>query len=436
MKRLFYTQLLDWKNGGLSKPLMVLGARQVGKTYLVDEFCKAEFKHYKQINLFEEPLLKQIYESDLSSERKFEQLRLLAEVNLDNPETVLFVDEVQESEEFIAELKFLQEKHPEANIVCAGSLLGVKLKRLNRPFPVGKITIKNMYPLSFPEFLTAFGKEDYLPVIEQCFQENVMMISALHEELLQMLRVFLCVGGMPEIVQALLDNGGNLLTLSSSFFDDLQVACLDDMRRHIRNLNEAIKIERIYNSIPTQLANKSSKFQYSKIRSGARASTYETALDWLISADLVYKANCVTTPEKPIRYFTDQDIYKLFLNDTGILVHSLGVEYRDIVLNRLSSFKGLLAESYVANELVTAGLDLYYWRSDSNSEVDFLIETDDGVIPIEVKSADNVQSKSLNTYRTKYNPAYAIRVSTKNYGFENGIKSIPLYAAFCLSNLI
>ena len=414
------------------KPLMVLGARQVGKSYLIDAFCTAEYKQYRQINLFEEPLLEQIYQSNLSAARKFEQLQLLVGRKLDNPETILFVDEVQESEEFIAELKYLQEKHPEANIICAGSLLGVKLKRFKRSFPVGKVAIKNMYPLSFPEYLMAVGMKDYIPVVQQCYHENSKMLPALHEELMQMLRIYLCIGGMPEAVQHFLNIKEDLLEFDSTFFDDLKTACIDDMKKYVKNLNEAIKIERVYNSVPLQQANKAHKFQYSKVRSGARASAYETALDWLMAADLVHKTSCITTPEKPVRYFVDPDVFKLFLHDMGLLTYSLGINYSDIILDRLGQFKGLLAENYVACELKAAGTAFHYWRSENNAEVDFVVENKDGVIPLEVKSAENVQSKSLKIFCNKYGPPYAIRLSTKNFGFANKIRSLPLYATFCL----
>lgn len=416
----------------MTKPLLVLGARQVGKTYIINAFCEAEFKQYQQINLFEDHLLKQIYQSELSSARKFEQLQLLAGIRLDGPETVLFIDEVQESEEFIADLKYLQEKHPEVNIICAGSLLGVKLKRFKNAFPVGKVTMKHLYPLSFPEFLMALGKQSYITVIQQCFFENSKMLPVLHEELIHTYRTYLCVGGMPEAVQMHLDNNEDTQKLDTSFFADIKRAYLNDMKKYVNNQSEAVKIERIYNSIPLQQANKAHKFQYSKIRSGARAGSYETALDWLMATDLVYRSNCVTNPAKPIRYFTDPDVFKLFVNDIGLSTYSLGIDYRDIILDRLEQPKGLLAENYVACELKSANVALHYWRSDNNAEVDFLIETKDGVIPLEVKSADNVQSKSLMVYCDKYAPVYALRISTKNFGYTNKIRSIPLYATFCL----
>jgi len=432
MERLFYKQLLDWKSNGMIKPLLVLGARQVGKTYLIEAFCQAEYKRYIKINLLEEPLLAQVYQSELSSERKFEQLQLLTESALDDPQTIVFIDEVQESEEFIADLKYLQEKHPDTHIICAGSLLGVKLKRFKKSFPVGKVIIKNMFPLNFPEFLIATGKQAYLSIIQQCYQENTKMLPASHEELLQALKIYLCLGGMPEAVQQYLDVDRELLKFDRTFFDDLKTACLDDMNKYVRNLNEAVKIERIYNSVALQQSNKAHKFQYSKVRSGARSSQYETALDWLLSAELVYQARCITNPKKPIQYYVDPNVFKLFLNDVGVLTHLLGIDYKDIILDRLGQFKGILAESYVASELSAAGIPLYYWRSENNAEVDFVLEGSEGTIPLEVKSAENVQSKSLRVFCDKHHPAYAIRISAKNFGLTDGIRSVPLYAAFCL----
>jgi predicted AAA+ superfamily ATPase len=432
MERYFYQELLNWKVEGMKKPLLVLGARQVGKTYLIDQFCIKEFKHYRQLNLFEEPLLQQLYQSDLSSRSKFEQLEMIVGFKLDNANSVLFIDEVQESEELISELKYLQEKQPQANIVCAGSLLGVKLKRFKRSFPVGKVQIKNMYPMSFPEFLLAAENPAYVQQIKQCYQDGTTMLPTMHEELMRLHRTYICVGGMPEAVQQYLDKDKDLQKFDSFFFDTLKAAYINDTKKYVSNQNEAVKIERIYDSIPLQQANKSHKFQYSKIRSGARSSQYETALDWLMAAGLAYKIDCVTEPEKPIKYFVDPDVFKLFSNDVGLLAHLLQIDFRDIMLDYLGQAKGYLAESYVACELSAKGIPLYYWRSQNNAEVDFLIQNEDGVIPLEVKAAQNVQSKSLGVYCQKYKPAYAIRISAKNFGFTNGIKSLPLYAAFCL----
>jgi predicted AAA+ superfamily ATPase len=432
MDRLFYNELTDWKAEGMKKPLLVLGARQVGKTYTIDRFCKKEFIRYRQLNLFEEPLVGQIYRSKLSSASKFEQLEMLVGFKLDDAHSILFIDEVQESEELISELKYLQEKQPQANIICAGSLLGVKLKRFKRSFPVGKVQFKTMYPMSFPEFLMATGKAVYLQQIMQCSQDCSKMLPSSHEELLRLYRTYTCLGGMPEAVQQFLDCGKDLQRFDKSFYEALKNSCIDDMKKYVSNQNEAVKIERIYDSIPIQQSNKSHKFQYSKIRSGARFNQYETALDWLLAAGLAYKADCATEAEKPLKYFIDPNTFKLFCNDVGMLVSLLQIDLSDIMLGTLAQAKGYLAENYVAADLVSRGISLHYWRSPNNAEVDFLLQNSDGVIPLEVKSAHNVHSKSLGMFRQKYNPPYAVRISTKNFGFAGGIKSLPLYAVFCL----
>jgi len=432
MERLFYNDLLGWKTAGMKKPLLVLGARQVGKTYLLDGFCRKEFKRYSQINLFEDSALKQLYRSDLSSDSKFEQLQMIAGFQLEDDDTILFVDEVQESEEFISELKYLQEKHPQANIICAGSLLGVKLKRLKSSFLVGRVDMKKMYPMRFQEFLMATGHGAYVRLIEQCFEGVTAMLPTMHEELLYQYKLYSCIGGMPEAVQQFLDADKEPANLDRSFFDSLNAAYLDDMKKYVSSQSEAIKIERVYNSIPTQQSNTSHKFQYSKIRSGARSSQYETALDWLMAASMVHKAECVNNPAKPVKYYVDPAVFKLYMADVGLLAHQLELDQTDIMLDRLGQAKGLLAENYVACELTANCVSLFYWRSEFEAEVDFLLQNEDGVIPVEVKSADNVQSKSLRVFCEKYKPPYAFRVSTKNFGFENGIKSVPLYATHCL----
>jgi predicted AAA+ superfamily ATPase len=258
------------------------------------------------------------------------------------------------------------------------------------------------------------------------------MLPTMHEELMRLYRIYTCIGGMPEAVQHYLDKGNDLQGFDSSFFGALRAACINDMKKYVGNQNEAVKIERIYDSIPLQQANRSRKFQYSKIRSAARSNQYETALDWLMAAGLTYRTDCVTEPEKPLRYFIDPDVFKLFGNDVGLLAHLLQIDFCDIMLDHLGQAKGYLAENYVACELSARNIPLCYWRSQNNAEVDFLIQNEDGVIPVEVKAAQNVQSKSLGVYCQKYKPAYAIRISAKNFGFANGIKSLPLYAAFCL----
>jgi predicted AAA+ superfamily ATPase len=228
---------------------------------------------------------------------------------------------------------------------------------------------------------------------------------------------------------------GRIDHFDRSFFDDLYGAYLEDMGKYVRSGAESLKIERIFSSIPTQLNNSSARFQYSKAGKGARSLHYASALDWLLAAGLAHKAMAVSLPEKPLAYFADADVFKLFVHDVGMLTHRMGIAFGDLVLDSIGQAKGMVAESYVACEMVSKGRQLRYWRSANNAEVDLLLECQDGVIPVEVKSADNVRSKSLKAYCDKYKPAYAFRVSAKNFGMEGGIRSVPLYASFCLGGL-
>jgi predicted AAA+ superfamily ATPase len=435
MKRLFSKTIGDWQAKGMKKPLMVLGARQVGKTYIIDEYCREHFKHYHRVNLFETDWLQQLYSRSLSAEAKFKQLELLVGANMESPDTVLFVDEVQESEEFISALKFIQENRPKANVICAGSLLGVKLKRMSSSFPVGKIQMGNMYAMGFEEFLTAAGYESYIPIIRECYGSDEAMLPSVHEELLAMYRAYLCTGGMPEAVAQYTEGGNSLLKLDRTFFGDLRTAYMDDMKKYVPNTSESLRIGRLYETVPAQQANASRKFQYSKIKPGARRAEYETALDWLTSAGLVYECHAISNAEKPLAYYSEPDTFKLFLHDAGLLTDSLGIDYRDLMQDAPGRAKGYLAENYVAAEFAASGMELRYWRSGNTAEVDFVIENRDGVIPVEVKAADNVRAKSLGVFAGKYKPPYSIRVSSKNFGFANGIKSVPLYAAFLTGKL-
>jgi predicted AAA+ superfamily ATPase len=433
MRRLLYKELLSWKAAGMSKPLMVLGARQVGKTYLVDEFCKNEFPTYKTVSLLEDPLFVQIFASSLDSEAKLQQMLLHIGAGIDSPDSILFVDEVQESEQFISFLKFLQEKHPEINLICSGSLLGVRLKRLTSSYPVGKVQTKTLYPMSFVEFCQAIGHEGYVDEIASHYNSDAPVLSALHEKLMMLYKTYCCVGGMPEAVSQYLSVDGRLDRLDRSFFDDLEQAYLDDMHKYVKSASESLKIQRVYRSVPTQLGNSAAKFQYAKVASGARALHYQTAVDWLLSANLLYKSSMASTPQKPLKYFIDDDIFKLYLNDMGIMMHSLGIGFDDFILGDIAQAKGLIAETFVACELAANRHQLFYWRSQNSAEVDFLLEGASGIMPVEVKAGDNVRAKSLNIYRDKYAPNLAVRLSSKNFGSDQGIKSVPLYATFCLA---
>lgn len=437
MKRKIYNQLIEWKNNKINKPLLILGVRQCGKTYIINEFCQNEYKNYLKINLLERNDVVNLYKENINSEEKYKRLKAMINFDFDKENSILFIDEIQESEELISELKYFCEEHNNVRIICAGSLLGVKLKRLTKSFPVGKVYIKNMYPMDFEEYLIANDENFLIESIKECFVNNKPMLS-LHTKALKYYNSYLLTGGMPESVLNLININGDYIKYDKNIISNIIESYFDDMKKYIQTQTEALRIRALYESLPSQLSNSSHKFQYSKLNTGARSRDYELPLDWLLSANMVQKVNCVKTIEKPLKGFEDSDTFKLFLSDIGILNNLLNISINDILNDNLKIYKGIITENYVANQLLANEIPLFYWKNKQNVEVDFLIETKDGIIPIEVKSSDNTQSKSLKIYNGLFNPPYAIRMSTKDFGYnsETKIKSVPLYATFLIKDLI
>ena len=438
MYRKIYKKSLSWKNTKEdNKPLMLLGARQVGKTYIIENFCQKEFSNFKEINLLRDLRVLNLYkDTTLDSNEKYNFLKTIIEFDLDKPDSVLFIDEIQESQELIAELKYFCEVHNNVKIICAGSLLGVKLKRANFSFPVGKVKMLMMHPMDFEEFLIALDKPMLLNTIRECYKNNRAMNEELHNLALLYYRYYLITGGMPESVRNFIKNDCDIIKYDSTIKENIIDAYLKDMKKYVINLNETLKIEKVYDSIPKQISNESKKFQFSKIEKNAKTRDYELSLDWLDASNLILTSYRVSMPDKPLAAFRIDDFFKLFINDVGLLNHMLKIRYADILNDDLSLFKGAFVENYVASQFVSNEIDLYYWVSDGIAEIDFLIYNEDGIIPVEVKAANNTQSKSLKTYMDKFNPKYAIRISNKNFGYneEKRIKSIPLYAVFCIEN--
>lgn len=437
MKRKIYNQLIEWKNNKINKPLLILGVRQCGKTYIINEFCQNEYKNYLKINLLERNDVVNLYKENINSEEKYKRLKAMINFDFDTENSILFIDEIQESEELISELKYFCEEHNNVRIICAGSLLGVKLKRLTKSFPVGKVYIKNMYPMDFEEYLIANDENFLIESIKECFVNNKPMLS-LHTKALKYYNSYLLTGGMPESVLNLININGDYIKYDKNIISNIIESYFDDMKKYIQTQTEALRIRALYESLPSQLSNSSHKFQYSKLNTGAKSRDYELPLDWLLSANMIQKVNCVKTIEKPLKGFEDSDTFKLFLSDIGILNNLLNISINDILNDNLKIYKGIITENYVANQLLANEIPLFYWKNKQNVEVDFLIETKDGIIPIEVKSSDNNQSKSLKIYNGLFNPPYAIRMSTKDFGYnsETKIKSVPLYATFLIKDLI
>ena len=433
MKRKIYKDLLNWKENSIDIPLMIIGARQIGKTYIIKEFCKNEFENYIYINLLDNPQIVDLFEQAIPTEEKFTKMQWILNKNIDLEKTIIFFDEIQLSEKLISNLKYFCESDKPFKIICAGSLLGVKINRFHSSFPVGKVKMEYMYPMDFEEFLMATSSQGLIDEIYRCYNEVIPMTNALHDKLLNLYRLYLCVGGMPQAVQKIVDVNQNIFDFDKTIVKNIIESYLNDMNQYILNNTEKSRIEAIYKSIPSQLGNVSNKFQYTKINSNARSRDYETALQWLISSTMIYKCNLLKAIQIPPKAYADEEYFKVYINDVGLLTSLLEIQYNDILLDNNFLYKGNIAENYVAEQLVRNGVSLYYWKSNSDAEIDFILYNKDGLIPIEVKASDNITSKSLNSYIKKYNPKYSIRISAKNFGFENNIKSIPLYAAFLIN---
>lgn len=435
MKRKITAQLKAWKDSLTLKPLMVAGPRRVGKTFTIAEFCRSEFSEYAYVNLLDHPKIISTFKEMTSAEDKFNTLKLILGIKGLGHNSVVFIDEVQECEELISLLKYASENEIGYRIVVSGNLLGVKLKDLHVPYPVGRLVHLDMNPMDFEEFLMAIGKEAYIKRIEECYTSSNEMNPLIHDELTRLYKDYLFVGGMPESVDGYRKVAGDMGKYDAGILRDVKEAYFNDMNRFVISTAETKRIEKIYNSVPSQLMNKSHKFQYAKVDKTARRREYELALYWLLSSRMVHKSVIITKLEVPALGFADHDHFKLYLSDTGLLNRMLDISYQDAISGKVLQYSGIIAENYVATQLVGAGKNLMYWVSDNDSEIDFLLSGKDGIIPVEVKSADNTRSKSLLAYMDRFKPAYGIRISSKNFGFSNGIKTVPLYAAFMLRNV-
>lgn len=431
MYRKVFEQLKNWKQSDVRKPLIIYGARQIGKTYSMLEFGQAEYDNVAYFNLENNSDLVSIFEKDLNPERIFAELAILKSVSIIPERTLIILDEIQACERALTFLKYVNEEANEYHVVAAGSLLGLALNRGNFSFPVGKVDTLNMYPMTFDEFLIAAGEKKLVDIITKAVNDVAPLSDALHDKALELYRTYLVVGGYPEGVSRYIEKRDfdHVRAIQGNIAD----AYIADMAKY-STPTDMVKAIAAYNSLPSQLAKDNSKFMYSVIGSSARAKDYESALGWLISAGVVIKCNKVLEGNMPLKIYEDALSFKMYYSDVGLLSMKAGVPAKNIIHNLQISDKmrGMLAENYVVQELWAKGITPYYWASDNQAEVDFVIQIRDLVIPLEVKSADNVRARSLGIYKNKFAPEYSVRVSARNIGFENGIKSIPLYALFAL----
>lgn len=429
MKRKITENLLAWKKSSFRKPLIIYGARQIGKTYTILDFGKKEYENVVYCNFENDKNLQMIFKKDLDPERIINSLQVYFSVSILKEKTLIIFDEIQACEEALTSLKYFNEISNEYHIIAAGSLLGLSINRGNFSFPVGKVDMINMFPMDFEEFLLATGNEELRNKI--VYSYNNMVPLDLHEKALSLYRIYLVVGGYPLVVKTYINTKDFNLVRSEQA--SISNAYISDMSKY-STPSETIKSIEIYNSIFAQLGKETTKFQYSVVSSKARSKNYDIALSWLKAAHVVINCTLVTEGKYPLTATEDISTFKIYYSDIGLFTLKGSIHFdkliHDIALT--DKIKGMLAESYVANQLTANGFKLHYWSSNNTSELDFVIHLNSEAIPIEVKSSTNVRAKSLKSFVGKYNPKYSIRISSKNFGFENNIKSIPLYAVFCI----
>lgn len=430
MERKIIDWLLKWKNSKDRKPLILQGARQVGKTYSSLSFGKAYYKTTAYFNFENNTELANVFNRDLNPERIINELSAKTGQTILKGDTLIFFDEIQACERALTSLKYFNENANDYHIIAAGSLLGVAVNRQQYSFPVGKVELKTLYPLDFEEFLMALGEEKYIELIKDCFNNN--MPFPFHDTLMDIYKTYLVTGGMPAAVKEYVEKRDFNFVLSTQ--KNINDSYIADMAKYA-TAHETTKIMAAFNSIPAQLAKENKKFQYKLIKSGARAYDYETPLDWLKTSGVIIKCNKCNEGRLPLTAYIDFNSFKIYMTDTGLLCSKFGIPANAVLVDTPSfnGFKGALTENYVAFSLTANGYTPYYWESNGQAEVDFLIQDNDGnIIPVEVKAAENVRAKSLNQFIKRYNPPYSIRISGKNFGFENNIKSVPLYSAFLI----
>lgn len=425
MYRIAIEKLYKWKNSKRRKPLIIEGARQVGKTWLMKEFGKQAYADTVYINFDSNSRMADLFSADLDTDRLIMGLELYAGRKINPENTLLIFDEVQEVPRALASLKYFYENAPQYHIVCAGSLLGIALHQ-GTSFPVGKVDFLKLYPLSFSEFLMATGNERFAELLKN---QDYEMITSFKQTYIDALKHYYFVGGMPEAVQSFAE---------SKDFNEVRAiqkrilaAYEQDFSKHAPN--EIVpKIRMLWNSIPSQLARENKKFIYGLVREGGRAREYETAIMWLSDCGLVHKVSRVNAAGIPLKAYEDLKAFKLFIVDVGLLGCMTGLRQRTLLDgdDLFVEFKGALTEQYVCQQLKTIeDLGVYYYTNDRGScEIDFVVDTGEQIVPIEVKAETNLRAKSLKTYRERFEPELSVRTSMADYKKEDWLLNLPLYA--------
>ena len=422
MKRKIYQQLLKWKENKDRKPLMLLGARQVGKTWIMQHFGEREYNKVAYVNCDDEPRMKQLFDLDYDINRILMTLQAITGIKVTPGDTLIILDEIQEIPRGLHSLKYFCEKAPEYHVMVAGSLLGVTLGK-GGSFPVGKVDMLNIFPMHYEEFLEATGNEGWIDILHS---KDWPLIDTMMPKMVELLRQYYFVGGMPGVVSNFVRNADlqQVRTLQREILD----AYGRDISKHTSE-SESVRIRQLLSSLPAQLAKENKKFIYGAIRKGSRAKDFELAIQWLLDAGIIYKVNRISEPKMPLKFYEDFDAFKLFLLDCGLLACMSDAPIDQMLVgdNVFTEFKGMFTEQYVMQQLKVIGFTPYYWsNSKTPSEIDFVIQNDNRVIPIEVKAEENVRARSLSQFVKDNTGLKGLRISMKGYVDQEWMENIPL----------
>jgi len=431
MKRKILESLVEWRASEDRKPLILNGARQVGKTYILEEFGKEHFENVIYLNMEIEGDVRNFIEKELSPHKIIQFIESTKRQEIIPEKTLIFFDEIQASERTLTSLKYFCEQTPEYYIVAAGSLLGAAINREKYSFPVGKVNEFCLYPLDFEEFLWALGYDKLVEEIKNHYANNETMPEALHNVALELYQKYFIVGGMPAAVKSFIktDSFLKVQVIQNNILNEY----IADMAKYA-GTTTSVKIRACYDSIPAQLAKENAKFQYKVVQRGGTATIFGEAIEWLNLANITLKCQRLEHGFIPINAYMDLINFKLYMGDIGILTLRSEIPLQTILstIETDNTFLGAMTENYVAQCFKVKNYRLAYWQSEGKAEVDFVLQLDGRVVPVEVKKGRRNRSKSLGVFMEKYNSEYAIRISKKNFGFENNIKSVPLYAVFCI----
>ena len=425
MRRTALGFLQKWKQKKTRKPLIIRGARQVGKTWLMKEFAKTEYENFAYINFEDNQQLKTLFLNDFDIPRILLVIQIATGIKPEPNKTLIIFDEIQEAERALTSLKYFRENAPEYHVVAAGSLLGIALHE-NTSFPVGKVEFLDLYPLSFTEFLEALGEQDLNNLIQT---QQWVMINTFKTKYIELLKQYYYVGGMPEVVSsyAINQDFSEVRQIQQQILNSYE----QDFSKHAPT-DVVPRIRMVWNSVPAQLSKENRKFIYGLIKQGARAKEFELALAWLMDCGLIHKVNRVSKPALPLKAYEDMGAFKLYLLDIGLLGAMANLDVKTLLDGNLifTEFKGALTEQYVLQQLVTdAEISIFYWSSEkSDGEIDLLIQYKNEVVPIEVKAAENLQAKSLRAFVEKNKSKMAIRTSMSDFREETWLTNLPLYA--------